>query len=45
MREKTAYRTVQVLSSSPYYRDEIIQVGRYRANPCTHQWRMVSVLW
>jgi Transposase DDE domain len=27
MREKTADRTVQVLSASPYYRDEIIQVG------------------
>jgi hypothetical protein len=45
MREKTAYRTVQVLSESPYSRDEIIQVGQYRSNPCTHPLRMVSVLW
>ena len=45
MRAKTAYRTVQVLSQGPYYRDEIIQVGQYRANPCKHPLRMVSVLW
>jgi hypothetical protein len=45
MREKTAYRTVQVLSSTPYYRDELIQLGQYRANPCRHPVRLVSVLW
>lgn len=45
MREKTAYRTVQELASTPYYRDEIIQVGQYRSNPCQHPLRMVSVLW
>jgi hypothetical protein len=45
MREKIAYRTVQVLSQGPYYRDEIIQVGLYRSNPCRHPLRMVSVLW
>ena len=45
MREKTAYRTVQVLSQGAAYRDEIIQVGQYRANPCKHPLRMVSVLW
>jgi hypothetical protein len=45
MREKTAYRTVQVLSESPSYRDTIIQVGQYRANPCTYPLRLVSVLW
>src|ERR671924_1400602 len=45
MRQKIAYRTVQVLSQGPYDRDEIIQVGQYRANPCTHPLRMVSVLW
>jgi hypothetical protein len=45
LREKTASRTVQVLSQGPHYRDEIIQVGQYRANPCTHPLRMVSVLW
>jgi hypothetical protein len=45
MREKTAYRTVRELSSSPYARDEIIQIGQYRSNPCTYPLRMVSVLW
>lgn len=45
MRAKIAYRTVQVLSQGAYYRDEIIQVGLYRSNPCTHPLRMVSVLW
>jgi hypothetical protein len=45
MREKTAYRTVRELSSSPYYRDEIIQVGQYRSNPCQYPLRMVSVWW
>jgi len=45
MREKTAYRTVQELRRSPHYRDEIIQVGQYRSNPCQHPLRMVSVLW
>jgi hypothetical protein len=45
MRAKTAYHIVQRLSASPYYRDEIIQVGQYRSNPCKHPLRMVSVLW
>ena len=45
MREKIAYRTVQVLGQGAYYRDEMIQVGLYRSNPCTHPLRMVSVLW
>jgi Transposase DDE domain len=45
MRAKTAYRTTQVLSQGPSYRDEIIQVGQYHSNPCTHPLRMVSVLW
>jgi Transposase DDE domain len=45
MREKTAYRTVQELSRGVAYRDEIIQVGQYRSNPCQHPLRMVSVLW
>jgi hypothetical protein len=45
MREKTAYRTIQALSSSPYYRDELVRVGQYRSNPCQHPLRLVSVLW
>ena len=45
MRQKSAYRTVQLLSHGPYYRDEIIKLGQYRSNPCRHPLRMVSVLW
>jgi hypothetical protein len=45
MREKTASRTVQELRSSPHERDEIIQVGQDRANPCPPPLRMVSVRW
>lgn len=45
MREKIAYRTVQELSSGPSYRDEIIQMGQYRSNPCRYPVRLVSVLW
>src|SRR6266436_1150836 len=45
MREKIAYRTVQVLSQGASYRDEMIQVGLYHSHPCTHPLRMVSVLW
>jgi Transposase DDE domain len=45
MRAKIAYRTVQVLSQGPYYRDEIIEVGQYRSHPCRHPLRLISVLW
>jgi hypothetical protein len=45
LREKTAYRPVQERSRGVAYRDESIQVGPYRSNPCPHPWRMVSVLW
>jgi hypothetical protein len=45
LRQKTASKTVRVLSQGPYYRDEIIQLGQYRSNPCRHQLRLVSVLW
>jgi IS4 transposase len=44
MREKIAYRTVQMLSQGASYRDEMIQVGLYRSNPCTHPLHMVAVL-
>jgi hypothetical protein len=44
-RENTAYRTVQELSRSPHDRDEMIQVGQYRSNPCQHPLRLVSVRW
>jgi hypothetical protein len=45
MREKTASRTVRELSSSPGSRDEIMEVGQYRSNPCQYPLRMVSVWW
>jgi Transposase DDE domain len=45
LREKTADRTRPVLSQGVQDRDDIIQVGQYRSNPCTHPRRMVSVLW
>jgi hypothetical protein len=45
MREKTAYRTVQVLSGSPYDRDERLHVGQCRSKPCTEPLRMVSGRW
>jgi hypothetical protein len=44
-RQQTAYHVVQVLSQGPFHRDEIIQVGLYRSNPCRHRLRLVSVLW
>jgi hypothetical protein len=45
LRQKTAYRTTQLLSSSPYYRDELIEVGLHHSHPCRHPLRLVSVLW
>jgi hypothetical protein len=45
MREKTSYKIVELLSKGRYYKDEIIDMGLYRANPCKEKVRMVSVLW
>jgi Transposase DDE domain len=45
LRQNTAYRTTQVLSTSPYYRDELIEVGLHHSHPCRHPLRLVSVLW
>ena len=45
MRQKTAYRTTHVLSASPYYRDELLEVGLHHSHPCRHPLRLVSVLW
>lgn len=45
LRGNTAYRVVTRLSQGPRYRDEIIQVGLYRSNPCHHPVRLISVLW
>jgi Transposase DDE domain len=45
LRQNTAYRTTQVRSTSPYYRDELIEVGLPHSHPCRHPLRLVSVLW
>ncbi|MFN6559677.1 MAG: IS4 family transposase [Nostoc sp. ChiSLP01] len=45
LREKTAYNVVCCLSCSQFYRDEIINMGEYRSNPCKQKVRLVSVLW
>ena len=45
LRRKTAYKVSRCLSQAQYYRDEIIQMGQYRSNPCKHPVRLVSVLW
>lgn len=45
LRQKTAYQVVQVLSLGQCYRDEVIELGIYRSNPCCHRLRLVSVLW
>ena len=42
---KTAYKVVEVLGQGSHFRDEIIEVGQYRSNPCRHRLRLVSVLW
>lgn len=45
LREKTASRLVTVLGSSAHWRDEVLELGVYRANPCRYPVRRVSVLW
>lgn len=45
LREKTSYQVVKTLSVGLYFRDQIIEMGEYRSNPCQYQVRMVSVLW
>lgn len=45
LRQKSCYQVVRVLSQGSHYRDEIIQLGQYRSNPCDHPVRLVSVLW
>ncbi len=44
-KQKTAGSVVQVLAQAPRYRDEIVQLGVYRSNPCRYPLRRVSVLW
>lgn len=45
LREKTAYQVVETLSQGSRYRDQLIELGQYRSNPCQHRLRLVSVLW
>lgn len=45
LRNKTSYKVVEVLGANPHWRDEIIEMGAHRSNPCKHRVRMVSVLW
>jgi len=45
LRQKTAYKVVEVRGAGSCWRDEIIEVGQYRSNPCKHRLRLVSVLW
>lgn len=43
-KQKTAGRVVQGLAQGSRYRDEIVQLGVYRSNPCRYPLRRVSVL-
>jgi|SRR5262245_60526953 len=45
LREKTAYKVTQALGAGACWRDEIIELGVYRSNPCRERMRLVSVLW
>jgi hypothetical protein len=45
LKEKTVYRTVQLLSEGPRYRDQIVRVGAGWGCLCQHPLRVVSILW
>jgi len=45
LRQKTAYTVIEVLEGGVHWRDELIALGAYRANPCRQRVRRVSVLW
>ena len=45
LRNKTTYQVTHCLSQGACYRDEIIELGQYRSNPCQYPLRLVSVLW
>lgn len=44
-RQKTAFKVMRVLSQGQRHRDEILELGQYRSNPCRYPVRRVSVLW
>jgi Transposase DDE domain len=44
-KQKTAGKVIRVLGQGARYRDEILELGLYRSNPCCYPLRRVSVLW
>lgn len=44
-KQKTAGKLTRTLAQGQRYRDEIVQLGLYRSNPCRYPLRRVSVLW
>ncbi|MBC7973166.1 MAG: IS4 family transposase [Verrucomicrobia bacterium] len=44
-KQKTTGKVTRVLSQGSRYRDEILELGVYRSNPCRYPLRRVSVLW
>ena len=43
MREKTSYRVLKTLVNRPHVRDQVVQMGLYRSNPCVHAVRLIEV--
>jgi len=43
LREKTSYRVLRTLVDRPQVRDQIVHLGRYRANPSVHPVRLIEV--
>jgi hypothetical protein len=43
MREKTSYRVLETLVDRPHVRDQVVQLGLYRSNPCAHPVRLIEV--
>lgn len=43
-KQKTAGKVTRILSQGSRYRDEILELGVYRSNPCRYPLRRVSVL-
>jgi DDE family transposase len=43
LREKTSYRVLRTLVDQPQVRDQIVHLGRYRANPSVHPVRLIEV--
>jgi Transposase DDE domain len=42
-RSLSAYEVTAPLTSTPRLRDAVIQLGRYRSNPCSHPVRLIEV--